>query len=179
MSAATVTAYIGLGSNLAGKFGTPAEQIKTAIVQLDQMEQIRCAAQSSLYGSPPMRVQNQSVQDHCVQQPDYVNAVAEVVTHLSPNALLDALQHIEQLHERVREQRWGPRTLDMDILLYGDVEMNSERLQIPHPGLHQRAFVLVPLLEIAPQLVIPAHGKLSHMARSCPPQGLSLIGEIA
>lgn len=170
MAAATVVCYIGLGSNLAGKYGEPVEHIKKAASQLDDIEQTQRITLSPLYGSTPLGPQD---------QPDYVNAVAELKTELSAEQLLDALQHIEQMHERVRSRHWGPRTLDLDILLYGDVEIDDERLRVPHPGLCEREFVVRPLLNIAPQLVVPTHGKLSEIVRSCPPQGLSLIGEIA
>ena len=91
-------------------------------------------------------------------QPDYINAVAQIATTLQPQQLLEALQGIEQAHHRKRKRHWGERTLDLDLLLYDDLEMLTPQLQIPHPGIIQRAFVLLPLLEIAPQIVIPGKG---------------------
>lgn len=102
-------------------------------------------------------------------QPDYINAVAELSTELSPHALLDALQAIEQQHGRTRQgQRWGPRTLDLDILLYSDQQINDVRLQVPHPGIAMRSFVLYPLAEILPGCDIPGMGSLQALLKNCP-----------
>lgn len=108
-------------------------------------------------------------------QPDYINAVAALDTELGPFDLLAKLQAIEQDHHRVRERHWGERTLDLDLLLYGDLEITTERLIIPHARLHERAFVLYPLAEIAPQAVIPARGKVADLARRCSCQGLQRL----
>ena len=124
--------YIGLGSNLQN----PESQVRRAIQALGELPGSGVQAASSLYRSTPMGPQD---------QPEYVNAVVQLATGLSPGELLDRLQRVEQAHERVRGQHWGPRTLDLDILLYGDEVIATERLQIPHPGLAQRNFVLYPL----------------------------------
>ena len=135
--------YLGLGANLAN----PVAQLQSAVAALRQLPHSKVLAISSLYGSRPMGPQD---------QPDYVNAVVKLTTSLTPLALLDALQHIEQQHGRQRKaQRWGPRSLDLDILLYANHTIASERLTVPNYGLTQREFVLYPLAEIAPQLQLP------------------------
>ena len=139
------TAYIGLGSNL----DHPRQQLKNALAELDFLDNTALLAASSLYCSPPMGP---------VDQPDYINAVAQVETMLLPLQLLEAMQGVEQVHHRIRRRHWGERTLDLDLLLYDDLEMLTPQLQIPHPGITQRAFVLMPLLEIAAQTVIPGKG---------------------
>lgn len=124
---------------------------------------------SSLYRSAPLGPAN---------QPDYVNAVMAVETALAPLALLDALQALETAFGRVRHgERWGPRTLDLDILLYGSEILATDRLTVPHPGLAEREFVLYPLQEIAPDLNIPGLGPLADLVRRCPRRGLSVIEE--
>lgn len=137
-----VIAYVGLGSNLAD----PIWQVQKALERLALLPATSLMAQSSLYLTPPMGPQN---------QPDYINAVVSLRTLLSAEALLEALRGIEALHDRQRQLHWGPRTLDLDLLLYGQAVICTERLQVPHPGLCQRIFVVQPLLEIAPQLVLP------------------------
>jgi len=109
-------------------------------------------------------------------QPDYVNAVARLETWLEPHDLLRALWVIEQRHGRVRQLKWGARTLDLDLLLYGDEIIDSPELKVPHPGLQQRPFVLYPLQDIAPGLMVPRVGKLSDLTRACQPGGLVRIG---
>ncbi|MGD8514477.1 MAG: 2-amino-4-hydroxy-6-hydroxymethyldihydropteridine diphosphokinase [Granulosicoccaceae bacterium] len=145
-----VVCYIGLGSNL----DQPVQQLQQAFDELAALPATRLQAQSSLYRSAPLGPAG---------QPDYINAVAELHTELSAHALLDALQAIEQTHQRVRTQRWGPRTLDLDILLYGDAQIDDARLQVPHPAIAGRAFVLYPLAEIAPQLHIPGLGAITDL----------------
>lgn len=142
-----VISYIGLGSNLAD----PIQQINTAIHELSKLPSSRLLAQSSLYRSPPFGPQD---------QPDYINAVVALETQLAAEELLDELQLLEQLHLRERKIHWGPRTLDLDILLYGQAVINTERLQVPHPGVTQRITVLQPLAEIAPFLTLPDGGLL-------------------
>jgi 2-amino-4-hydroxy-6-hydroxymethyldihydropteridine diphosphokinase len=110
-------------------------------------------------------------------QPEYVNAVMVIETTLPPLALLHSLQAIENAHGRVRGQRWGARTLDLDILLYGDFHLNTQELTVPHPGMAQRAFVLQPLHECAPDLVIPGVGKISDLIEQCPLNGLRKLPE--
>ena len=138
----TALSYLGLGSNLE----QPRRQLQQALAALrahPDIELLRC---SRLYGSKAVGPGN---------QPDYVNAVAAISTSLAPQSLLGVLQGIENDQGRQRLQHWGPRTLDLDILLYGDWVVEHPDLRIPHPRLRERAFVLVPLLEIAPELRLP------------------------
>ncbi len=145
------TAYIGLGSNL----DNPIHQIKQALLALDALPNTQLRAQSALYRSKPLGPQN---------QPDYINAVAVLNTTLSPLALLDMMQTIENQQGRIRgAQRWGPRTLDLDMLLYDNKQLQNPRLTLPHPGLYERAFVLYPLYECAPDLVLPDGQPLSSL----------------
>ena len=151
-------AYIGLGSNLED----PLAQVKRAFAELADIPQTSLLARSSIYSS------------HAVgpEQPDYINAVALLDTQLAPRALLDALQAIEQAHQRVRIQHWGPRTLDLDLLLYGAQTINEERLKVPHPYLTQRSFVLYPLADITPNLHLPDGTPLADLLSSCTADGL-------
>ena len=137
-----VIATLGVGANL----GDPRTAVRKAIADLAQLADTDVVAMSSLYGSAPLDADG----------PDYVNAVVQVRTALSPAALLKALHAIEQKAGRERPYRNAPRTLDLDILLYGSDSVDREDLQIPHPRMWQRAFVVVPLAEIAPDLVSPA-----------------------
>ena len=147
--------FIGLGSNL----DDPVNQVQRALEELGQLPQCRLVRHSSLYRSDPVGPQD---------QPDFINAVAELHTALEAEALLDRLQAIEQQHRRVRRIHWGPRTLDLDLLLYGDHTIDSERLSVPHPFMGERAFVLWPLAEIAPRLVLPDGTELSRLLDQCP-----------
>ncbi|WP_295448502.1 2-amino-4-hydroxy-6-hydroxymethyldihydropteridine diphosphokinase [uncultured Thiodictyon sp.] len=146
----TVLAYIGLGSNL----DDPRAQLCRAIHELAGLPGCTLRARSSLYATAPLGP---------VAQPEFVNAVAVLTTKLTPLALLGALQGIERDHGRVRDgARWGPRTLDLDLLLYGDWQLQLPGLTLPHPEMARRAFVLVPLAEIAPAgLLIPGQGDLA------------------
>lgn len=156
----SVIAYIGLGSNLE----SPVEQIKSARLAVGSIEGVKELTFSCLYVSVPMGPQD---------QPDYVNAVMVVKTELSPLDLLHALQKIEQTHGRIRgSQRWGARTLDLDLLLYGDQLIDSPELTVPHKGIAERAFVLQPLSDCAPDLFIPGKGKLTDLLNYCPLSGL-------
>ena len=152
--------YIGLGSNLEN----PLQQIKTAINDLQAIAEITIVSVSSLYQSPGP-----------ADQPDYINAVLALKTILNPHQLLDVLQSVEQLHGRERKRHWGERTLDLDILLYGDQILDDERLKIPHPGMHERAFVLYPLAEIAPDVEIPGIGNLQEILPLCPQGDLQQV----
>jgi len=154
LSEAAVTAYIGLGSNLEN----PRDQVTRALEELAAIPETTLIDASSLYRSAPIGPEG---------QPDYINAVARLKTRLSPLQLLDALQTIEDAHGRVREERWGARTLDLDLLLYGEQHIQHERLTVPHPEMHRRAFVLVPLAEIAPELEIPAKGGVMSLLERC------------
>lgn len=159
-------AYIGLGSNL----NDPVRQVKTALAELGALPGCRLEAASRLYRNPPMGP---------ADQPDYVNAVACLNTRLTPRALLEALQGIERAHGRVRgPERWGPRSLDLDLLLYGQAVIREPDLVVPHPGLHERPFVLYPLREIAPQLEIPGLGTLQALCSRCASQGLIALDEL-
>lgn len=141
----TVEAAIGLGSNL----DDPAMQVQRAFEALDALPDTRLLARSRLYRSRP-----QGPQD----QPDFVNACTLIETALAPEALLDVLQEIERQQGRVRRRHWGERVIDLDLLLYGDQVIDTPRLTVPHPWLHRRDFVLVPLAEIAPDWSIPGVG---------------------
>jgi 2-amino-4-hydroxy-6-hydroxymethyldihydropteridine diphosphokinase len=148
----TVRAYIGLGSNL----DNPLCQVRAALTELAKLPHTRLAAVSPLYRTPPLGP---------AHQPDYINAVAALDTELEPLALLDELQRIEQHHGRVRGTlRWGPRTLDLDLLLYGDRVIINERLTVPHAGLCARPFVIFPLQAIAPGLILPDGTPLASLA---------------
>ena len=141
-------AYIGIGSNLED----PRAQVLRAFEELARVPDTRTTARSSLYRTAPV--------GHAAQ-PDFINAVAAVETQLQPDALLRELQAIEARHGRERSFPNAPRTLDLDLLLYGDARLNEPGLTIPHPRMHERAFVLQPLVEIAPQVLIPQHGAAS------------------
>ena len=143
-------AFVGLGSNL----DKPESHVRQAIEDLQEIPDIAVTAVSSLYISPP-----QGPQD----QPDFVNAVARLETNLPANILLDNLQGIEKKHGRIRERHWGPRTLDLDLLTYGDMTIELEHLTVPHSQLAFRAFVLYPLMEIDEGLEIPGHGRVADL----------------
>lgn len=144
-----VPAYIGLGSNL----DEPVQQLHRAVSALRQLPQTRLLAVSGYFRNPPMGV---------VDQPWFVNAAAGLLTQLPAPALLGELKAIERRHGRVSAagQRWGPRVLDLDLLAYGSVQLHEGALVLPHPGIHERNFVLFPLLEIAPGLMLPGLGPL-------------------
>lgn len=143
--------YIGIGSNLAA----PREQVETALAELRRLPGGESLIASPLYRSQPVGPQD---------QPDYVNAVAALDTDTEPEVLLDMLQSIEQEHDRRRDgERWGARTLDLDILLYGDERIETERLCVPHREIPRRGFVLQPLHDIAPDLTIPGHGAVASL----------------
>ncbi|HFQ8227930.1 TPA: 2-amino-4-hydroxy-6-hydroxymethyldihydropteridine diphosphokinase [Citrobacter freundii] len=135
--------YIALGSNLA----SPLEQVNAAVNAIRELPESRVVAVSSFYRTPPLGPQD---------QPDYLNAAVALETTLEPETLLDHTQHIELQQGRVRKaERWGPRTLDLDIMLFGDRIINSERLTVPHYDMKNRGFMLWPLFEIAPDLHFP------------------------
>ena len=150
-----VRAYIGLGSNLEN----PIQQVSDALIELNQVPQTRLLQQSQLYRSDPVGPPG---------QPDYINAVALLETALEPLELLDALQQIENAHQRRRIQHWGPRTLDLDLLLYADQQINHDRLQVPHPHMSEREFVLYPLAEITPEIKLPDGTALQQLLTKCP-----------
>ena len=144
------TVYIGLGANIDG----PIEQIHIALRTLKTLPETQLIRCSSLYGSAPLGPED---------QPDYVNAVAELETTLAPLDLLDALQAIEKIQGRIKHRHWGERCIDLDILLYGNETLNSERLNLPHHEMANRSFVVTPLLEIAPDLTLPDGQRLSQI----------------
>jgi 2-amino-4-hydroxy-6-hydroxymethyldihydropteridine diphosphokinase len=149
--AATVAA-VGIGSNL----DDPVAQVRRALAALARLPDTELLASSSLYRNPPMGPQD---------QPDYVNAAALLRTQLDPFAFLDALQAVERGQGRVRgDVQWGPRTIDLDLLLWGEQVIDEARLKVPHPGLHERVFVLYPLAEIAPGLPVPGRGSVGDLA---------------
>lgn len=152
-------AYIGLGSNM----GDPVAQVREALDELAHLPVSRLLAVSSLYRSAPVGK---------LDQPDFINAVALIETALTPRDLLKSLLEIEHYHGRVREYRDGPRTLDLDILLYDDLQCSDAQLTLPHPRMHQRAFVLQPLCEIAPDCSLAGHGTLAELLKECSGQQL-------
>lgn len=141
-----MTAFVGLGANL----GDRAENIQSALSSLGDLPTIRLCRVSSLYETAAVGIPD---------QPDFLNAVAEVATTLSATALLEALLNLENLLGRVRTFRWGPRVIDLDLLLYEDQQIALPTLTVPHPRLRERAFVLAPLAEIAPELTLPGDNK--------------------
>ena len=153
------TAFIALGSNL----DDPPGQIESALRALAALPQTRVARASSLYRNPPVGY---------LEQPDFVNAVVMVETALAPRALLDQLLAIESARGRARDFPNAPRRLDLDIALYGDRVLREPGLIIPHPRLCERAFVLVPLAEIAPDTIVPGRGRVADLARSVDASGL-------
>lgn len=158
--------YIGIGSNQKD----PVKQALQAIEALQNLPNSALIKCSSLYCSAPMGPQD---------QPDYINAVAKIETQLSAIELLDELQTIEQKQGRVRkDNRWGPRTLDLDIILYANQEINSERLIVPHYGMQQREFVLYPLAEISPKITLPNGTHLSQLVALCDKNGLTKISDL-
>ncbi|MDC1512611.1 2-amino-4-hydroxy-6-hydroxymethyldihydropteridine diphosphokinase [Porticoccaceae bacterium] len=160
--------YIALGSNM----DSPHQQLDSALEALAQHPNMQLVAVSNRYQTPPIGP----------QQPDFINAAAQLSTDLSPLDLLDALQAIEQQQNRVRSIHWGPRTLDLDILFYNDLVggslvgdslvIESERLTIPHPLIGERAFVLVPLMDLNPQLTLPSGETVAQLLANCSQQGI-------
>ena len=159
------TVFIGLGGNL----DDPRGHILRALQALASLPHTRVLARSSLYRSAPI--------DY-LQQPDFINAVAKLATALSPRALLDALLQLERECGRTREFRNAPRTLDLDVLLYDELQHHEHGLTIPHAQMHKRAFVLRPLLEIAPDCVIPGVGVAAAALRDCANQQLEKIADV-
>jgi len=156
-------AFIGLGSNLEN----PLAQVRRAFAELTQLPSSRLLQTSNLYSSHPVGP----------AQPDYINAVAELETQLAPLELLEALQAIELAHNRLRLEHWGPRTLDLDILLFDDLQITSERLTLPHPFMRQRNFVMQPLFELAPELVLPCGQSVAQICRQLGSDGLQVLAE--
>jgi 2-amino-4-hydroxy-6-hydroxymethyldihydropteridine diphosphokinase len=153
-------AYVGLGSNL----DEPEMQIRRALAALATLPQTQLRLRSSLYGSRPLGP---------VQQPDFVNAVAGLLTQLEVEPLFGQLRALERELGRVRAaQRWGPRRIDLDLLLYGQLCLEGPELQLPHPGLALRNFVLYPLRELAPELCLPGGARVAELAARVSPMGI-------
>jgi 2-amino-4-hydroxy-6-hydroxymethyldihydropteridine diphosphokinase len=152
---AHTVAYIGLGSNLED----PIEQVSFALVELGQIAETTLIGNSSLYASAPIGP---------ADQPDYINSVAKISTQLNAHQLLDALQAIEKSHNRTRNIRWGARTLDLDLLLFGEEIIATDRLTVPHLEMPNRNFVIYPLLEIDHSLLLPSGKALSSLTSACP-----------
>jgi 2-amino-4-hydroxy-6-hydroxymethyldihydropteridine diphosphokinase len=157
-------AYVALGSNL----DDPAAQVRAGFEALSMLPATRLARVSSLYRSAPVGY---------ADQPDFVNAVALIETALEPRKLLEALLAVERRKGRVRDFPNAPRTLDLDIVLYGDRVLHEPGLTIPHPRMHERAFVLVPLAEIAPDVNVPGHGRAADLAAALDAGGLQKIAQ--
>ena len=165
MSKKLSQAFIALGSNLEN----PISQIQRAFEELKQLPGTHLISCSSLYKSAPVGR---------LDQPDFINAVACIETYLTPHDLLNALLGIEHDHGRIRESLNAPRTLDLDILMYDNLECCDEALTLPHPRMSQRAFVLKPLMEIAPDCTIPGHGHIAPLLAACNEQHLEQIKAI-
>ena len=151
-----IAAYVGIGSNQ----GNARAHVLAACDELAHLPDTHLAARSSLYGSAPVDAPG----------PEYVNAVAALDTELSPAQLLDALQDLERRHGRERPYPNAPRTLDLDLLTYGDTVLTSPMLTLPHPRMHQRAFVLQPLLELDPRAEVPGRGRARDLLAACADQ---------
>lgn len=164
-----VQVVIGLGSNM----DNPVERVRQALKSLSQLPGSQLLDQSPLYKSKAM------VMEGAEDQPDYINAVALLETQLSANALLQQLHEIEHQHGRIREERWGPRTLDLDILIYGDEQINEPDLQVPHVGITERNFVLVPLQDMmGSEFIIPGKGMVADLVNQCSADGMEKLTDI-
>lgn len=160
-----VTAYVGIGSNQE----QPIRQVRSAMAELAALPGSSLRATSRLYRSAPLGP---------ASQPDYINAAVALDTALPAEKLLAELQAVERRHGRVRAAvRWGPRSLDLDLLLYGDATLNTADLTVPHPGVSERLFVLYPLADIAPDLDVPGHGPVATLLARCAPARIEVLGE--
>lgn len=155
-------AFIALGSNLE----QPQQQVRAALSALDAIPGIRLQRASSLYRTAPVGY---------LDQPDFINAVAELETELAPLALLDALMQVEERFGRVRSFRNAPRVLDLDLLMVEGVVLDSERLTLPHPRMHERAFVLAPLAELQPDLAVGGHGRADQLLGTLDASGVERL----
>lgn len=162
-----ITCYLGLGSNLANELGSPVEHLQQAFASLRQHKNVRNLQVSSFYASAPMGPQD---------QPDFVNAVVGFETTLEPFDLLALCQQLEESAKRARLRHWGERSLDVDILLYGQQQITEPQLTVPHAGLIERNFVLIPLRELAPDIMI-AQQPISSYLQSNDWAGLKLIDD--
>jgi 2-amino-4-hydroxy-6-hydroxymethyldihydropteridine diphosphokinase len=160
---AAVTAFIGLGANL----GEPEKQLRRALQALGEIQGTRLVRASSLYRSAPVGY---------AAQPEFVNAVAEILTLLEPASLLGELLAIEKRFGRERSFRNAPRSLDLDLLLYGERTVSEQNLAVPHPRMHERAFVLAPLAEIAPDIAVPGRGRAADLLAAGADQKVEKMG---
>ena len=154
--------FIGLGSNL----DNPQQKIKDAIILISEIDDVNITATSSLYETPPVGFLN---------QPNFINAVVKISSSINYNDLLTKLFDIEHIFGRIRKEKNGPRTLDLDILLFDDLILESESLSIPHPRMHERLFVLIPLLEISPIIKIPKYGSVSNLLLGLKKQNIKKV----
>jgi len=161
-----VRAFVALGSNLED----PVAQVQAGARALESLPDTRLYSCSSLYRTAPVGY---------ADQPDFINAVCSIETGLSASDLMRSLLAIEQSRGRARVMQGGPRTLDLDLLLYGEMECAEASLMLPHPRLHERAFVLYPLAEIAPGLVVPGRGRIEELLRDCAGQVIERLAERA
>lgn len=146
--------YLGIGSNK----NHPYFRINTVLKQINRIKSTNIVKKSSLYVTKPLGPQ---------AQPNFINSVIEIRTSLEPIDLLDELQNLERLHNRKKTKRWGPRSMDIDILIYNNLIMNTDKLVIPHPGLEYRDFVLIPLYEITSyRYEIPKYGKITTLIKN-------------
>jgi 2-amino-4-hydroxy-6-hydroxymethyldihydropteridine diphosphokinase len=157
-----VHVYLSVGSNL----DNPIVQVKKAILELDKHLYVNVIRFSKIYQSKPLGF---------IPQPDFINAAIYLITSLSPTVLLNYLQRIEQIHHRKKTKRWGPRTLDLDLLLYGNQTINTLQLTVPHQEMMNRSFVLYPLDEIAPNLVLPNGKRLKDALKNCSKRNLKSV----
>jgi 2-amino-4-hydroxy-6-hydroxymethyldihydropteridine diphosphokinase len=155
-------AYVALGSNQRD----PRAQVERAFAALAGLPRSRVVARSRLYATPPFGP---------VAQDDFVNAAAGLLTQLEPHELLQRLREIETAQGRVRAERWGPRTLDLDLLVHGRSRIADDTLTLPHPGIAERAFVLYPLAEFAPHLVVPGAGRVADLAARIDGSGIRAL----
>ena len=151
-------AYVALGSNL----NEPFQQVTKAVAEIAQLPECRVVSISNWYQTKPL----------LEGQDDFINGVVRLSTELTPHQLLSALQAIEQAHHRERSIRWGSRTLDLDILLYNNLQINSPELIIPHPEMARRNFVLIPLADLEPSLQLPDGTLLANLLENCPTEGI-------
>jgi 2-amino-4-hydroxy-6-hydroxymethyldihydropteridine diphosphokinase len=156
-------AYVGLGSNL----DEPIRQVRQALAALSELPETRWYGQSSLYGSRPLGGR---------AQPDYVNAAAALLTRLDVRPFFDALRALERrLGRPAAHERWASRCIDLDLLLFGQLRLEEDALRLPHPGLLERNFVLYPLAELAPELMVPGHGPVASLAARLGREGLWVL----
>jgi 2-amino-4-hydroxy-6-hydroxymethyldihydropteridine diphosphokinase len=160
-------AFIGLGSNLSGEseglYRDPKTQIKYALKKMKEHSKLNVLKVSSFYQTPAIGP---------ADQPDYINAAAKIETDLEAYELLENLQLIENQQGRIRSQHWGARTLDLDLLIYDQLIENTQKLTLPHPRAHQRAFVLAPLADLDTDLIIQGHGKVVDLLADCSMRGI-------